>query len=402
MKTKVQVALFSILLSVVIHGYLAYHHYPLKFGLGTSNLLCNINELFNCNSVAASNFSSVLGVPLAVWGLITNVILFISVLLGWLNWFSEPQRHHRFNVILAFFSVVASFVMAGVSIFMMSTYCVFCIALYFLSLIYFIMLWRSSPEPVLFHVKSDITSWFGDAKLYLGLLAAVPVLAFLLHKIVIMNYGADRLQTVIKGVLSDWRSSPLVQFDQEPALKLGAEDSAAKMVIVEFADFRCGHCKQAAPSLHAFATGQKDVQLVFKPFPLDGDCNNAMTHSNGISCRLAKAVVCAEKQKYGWPMHDLIFENQAAFGVMNSVGAVDAELKKYFDQGQKNWEQAVQCMESAETHDQIQRLAKEGVRVGVKGTPAIFVNGRYLERGQLVPVLQAVRSELLNSGHGQQ
>ena len=160
------------------------------------------------------------------------------------------------------------------------------------------------------------------------------------------------------------------------------------MTIVEFADFRCPHCKHAAPSLHAFAESHPDVQLIFKPFPLDGTCNEAMKQGggDGISCAIAAAVICSEKlAKKGWQAHDYFFEQQETLlrssditanieEVATSTGLVLADLQA--------------CIKNPETMTEVTALAKEGEKAQIRGTPTIFVNNKLLMNGQMIPVLE--------------
>src|SRR5262245_32456387 len=95
MKTRVQLALVGCLLSVGIHIYLALHYYPLKLGIAGSQSLCNINEKFNCDAVAASQYSAFLDIPMAIWGAVVNALLFGLVLMSWLEWSEHPERLRR-------------------------------------------------------------------------------------------------------------------------------------------------------------------------------------------------------------------------------------------------------------------------------------------------------------------
>ena len=60
----------------------------------------------------------------------------------------------------------------------------------------------------------------------------------------------------------------------------------------------------------------------------------------------------------------------------------------------RNKEDLEKCVNSKETHRVIAQQKKLGVQIGVKGTPAIYVNGRRLSGGQNLPLLKAAYSEL--------
>jgi protein-disulfide isomerase len=54
-------------------------------------------------------------------------------------------------------------------------------------------------------------------------------------------------------------------------------------------------------------------------------------------------------------------------------------------------------MESPESMALIRQMAEEGKNSKIEGTPTIFVNNRKLDRGQILPVLQAVYEQIKNN-----
>ena len=136
---------------------------------------------------------------------------------------------------------------------------------------------------------------------------------------------------------------------------------AAPVTIVEFADFRCGHCKTAAPLVkQALRKHPNNARVVFVPFPL-GDHPESMA--------AAEAALAAGAQGKFWEMHDLLFANQASG--FNSESLTGYAQKLGLDIKRFN-----QALESRQYRDELKALKKAGVAAGVKGTPAFFVNGR--------------------------
>ena len=80
-------------------------------------------------------------------------------------------------------------------------------------------------------------------------------------------------------------------------------------------------------------------------------------------------------------------------GTVNSLG-VDEKLKPLAVQVGLDWSPLVLCMEEVATQDAIVAQAKAGNQAGVTGTPTIFVNGRKLPYGQILPVLEKVYQTL--------
>jgi protein-disulfide isomerase len=135
----------------------------------------------------------------------------------------------------------------------------------------------------------------------------------------------------------------------------------AKVTIVEFADYQCPFCAQSVPLVdQMLAQYPKDVNLVFKQFPLTSIHPNAMP--------AAKAVVAAGKQNKFWEMHALIFENSRQLGP-----------DKYKELAQKlnlDLAQFDKDMSSPEVAAQIDTEMKHARAADVTGTPTFFVNGK--------------------------
>jgi len=80
-----------------------------------------------------------------------------------------------------------------------------------------------------------------------------------------------------------------------------------------------------------------------------------------------------------------------------STNEVDPALAQLTSTLGLNWERLQTCLNDPATIDAIRAQAKQGGLVNVQGTPTLFANGRQLNRGQILPVLQAVRTKSLES-----
>ncbi|MEK7357326.1 MAG: vitamin K epoxide reductase family protein, partial [Bdellovibrionota bacterium] len=58
--------------AMIVHSILYSHHLDLHFGAITGPMSCDVSSTFNCSAVTASKYSSLLGVPIALWGLAAN------------------------------------------------------------------------------------------------------------------------------------------------------------------------------------------------------------------------------------------------------------------------------------------------------------------------------------------
>ena len=101
--------------------------------------------------------------------------------------------------------------------------------------------------------------------------------------------------------------------------------SHAAVTVVEYGDFECPNCKQAAPAvkllLERFA-GQ--VRIVWRHFPLEE------VHPRALGAALASEV--AAGQGKFWPMHDVLFHNQRhldATHLRRHAQALELDLRRY-------------------------------------------------------------------------
>jgi protein-disulfide isomerase len=139
---------------------------------------------------------------------------------------------------------------------------------------------------------------------------------------------------------------------------LGASHAAA--TLVEYGDFECPNCKQAAPAvklLLARFTGR--LRLVYRHFPLEE------VHPHALQAALA-AEVAAGQGKF-WPMHDLLFDNQRHLKPQHLRGyaqQLELDLRRYdADMADTVYLQRVR--------EDIEGAAASGVR----STPSFFLNG---------------------------
>jgi protein-disulfide isomerase len=168
----------------------------------------------------------------------------------------------------------------------------------------------------------------------------------------------------------------------EPAK--GPED--APVTIVEFSDFQCPFCSRVLPTLKQVEQNYGDrVRVVFKQFPLRNLHPDAQ--------KAAEASLCAHDQGKFWQMHDAMFADQGGLAVPG-LEAKAAELG--LDAAKFS-----ECLSSGRYADAVQKDLDQGGEAGVAGTPALFVNGRFLSGA--VPyeqIAQVIDDELGRQGEG--
>ena len=151
----------------------------------------------------------------------------------------------------------------------------------------------------------------------------------------------------------------------ELSLPVGAVDhilgpSHAAVTVVEYGDFECPNCKQAAPAvklLLARFTGR--VRFVYRHFPLED------VHPHALHAALA-AEAAAGQGKF-WQMHDLLFENQSHLKL--------PQLRRYAQQLELDMARYDAEMGGELYLQRVREHIESGERSGVRGTPGFFVNG---------------------------
>lgn len=134
----------------------------------------------------------------------------------------------------------------------------------------------------------------------------------------------------------------------------------ARIVMVEFADFECPHCAQAAPTLDSLWLQHKDdMRFVFKYLPLG-------IHPHAEIA--ARAAIAAQAQGKFWEMHDVLFANGAHLE--------RADLDNYAKGLQLDPAKFAADFDSAETTERIRQDRELADALKIRGTPTVFVNGR--------------------------
>jgi len=137
----------------------------------------------------------------------------------------------------------------------------------------------------------------------------------------------------------------------------------APYTLVVFSDFQCPYCAKYAKEFDNEVAKNKDFKIVFKHFPLS-------FHKNATDAAIAS--ICASNQGKFWEFHDKLFENQSELSddlYLRIAKELELDNTKFME-----------CLTSKETKEILQKNIEEGNKLGVRGTPAYFLNGvRYNE-----------------------
>jgi len=190
----------------------------------------------------------------------------------------------------------------------------------------------------------------------------------------------DTLEAKYKA---DYRMEP-IRVPVESAGFPAQGPTSAPITIVEFSDFQCPFCSRLKPELEQVKAKYGDkVRIVFRQFPL------AM-HQNAQ--KAAEAALCANDQGKFWQMHDAMFTDQA--------GLTPEALKAKAKTIGLNTETFAACLDADKHTKEIQADMAAGSAAGVQGTPAMFVNGRFINGAVPVDDITKVIDEELKHSAG--
>jgi protein-disulfide isomerase len=149
--------------------------------------------------------------------------------------------------------------------------------------------------------------------------------------------------------------------------------ASAPITLVEFSDYQCPFCGRGNVTIEQLRKeyGPK-IRIVMKQFPLS-------FHPNARPAALA-ALAAGEQGKY-WEMHAKLFEKQQLQPSDIEGYAKDIGLNV------AKWKAAQSKPELAK---RIEADQAQGASLGVTGTPAFFVNGRFLSGAKPIESFKAI------------
>jgi protein-disulfide isomerase len=137
-------------------------------------------------------------------------------------------------------------------------------------------------------------------------------------------------------------------------------NAAARIALVEFADYECPHCKRVQPVMRqAVDEFKNEVRLYFKHYPLPNHTNARLA---------AEAAAAAQKQGKFWQYSDGVWAQSE-----NLSPAVLEQIAKEVGLDVEKWRKD---LDSDEIRNKVQKDRAEGESLHIAATPTIYLNGR--------------------------
>lgn len=162
----------------------------------------------------------------------------------------------------------------------------------------------------------------------------------------------------------------------EEAIELARSQGSADahVTLEEFGDFQCPPCAALSDPINEIAKNHAGkLRVIFRHFPLP---NHA--HAREAAC-VAEA---AALQGRFWPMHDLLYREQANWSKAEDVRSL---FNAYAGLLGLQLEQFSRDLESEKVNARVEADHQRGATIGVTTTPTVFVNGRAVPPSSVNP-----------------
>ncbi len=354
---KQKFILFFLLFSGLIVALKLLHiDYMVNYSADPYKSFCNVNETFNCDAVAASPFSHIFGVPVALIGTWANLFLMVFLFAG--QKFYTGLLKSIFTYVFALYAV-GCVALALVSFIFVPALCFVCMIYWAISIATFVYLVMISKKEI-FPLSSrfmDMMKSIWDKKILTAVLIIVFLLPLICAHFYFTQLGCDSIGS---GAIccENYNKKTHEAF-------LGRK--TGKVQITVYTDFECPWCKKA----HDYVTDlmeryEKQIRFVRKDFPLDMACNpNIKQPFHQNACLAAYYAKCAGEQGKYWEYHDEVYENQKTITQEKLVAigqglALDTEGLRA-------------CAESKEIRKSVRGEIEEAMFFGITGTPAFRI-----------------------------
>jgi protein-disulfide isomerase len=147
----------------------------------------------------------------------------------------------------------------------------------------------------------------------------------------------------------------------------------AKVTVVEFADYRCPHCKEAAPDVLALIKAHPDVRFVFKELPIFGPQSQAAA---------AAAIAAYRQGKYLDVYRDLMADHSVDADSINQILAKNGLDPKH----------TLDVAADPKVAAQIADVSHLASTLGVQGTPGFLVNDQYVSGADIPALTKAIET----------
>ena len=363
-------AYFTLLIStigmIVSSFYLTSHYFEILFpsGFATSSF-CNISSFFNCDTAVHSPFSNLLGVPVALFGVVTGVLLALPILI-------KKDSLENAGFYLATLNGAGSLLLGFYSLIILKSLCPFCSLYYLFSwAIAGIYLFKFKRSPL--KIKPII------------LYALIYLIVFIPFYLNIQNRISQQVvkkNHIYKQFNSYQRFTPKEVKTEMLITNFSNEFQSHTLRLILISDFQCPACKAYRFHIEEIAKRFKgDIIITYYPYPLDMNCHpkiNRPFHPN--ACEAAYLAYCISNDFFSF--HNMLYDNQ------------DKISSEWLENIAKE-KNILDCYKDPKTKQKIvEYINLADKEYKIRSTPTLIINGVKIEGvyplAQLITLLEEI------------
>jgi len=320
----------------------------------TSPMIC-LGGGTGCDTVRASSYANLLGVPLPAYGVLMYVTLGTLI-------FAESLVPARVANLIRYtiagisgFGFIFSLYLTGIEAFVLHAWCTWCmISTLCVTLIFALAAWlvvrpgvALEPSGALVQVRRQLAVFIA------ALVVGTPSFYFLTRSAEVPPPPPAPTETLLARLVrpdSHWTGN-----------------EQASVSLIEFGDFECAPCGRAEPVLREIRRkyGQR-IRFIFRHFPIE------RIHPRSFTAAVASE--CAAEQGKFWEAAAKLYENQHDLR--------EQALVRYAAELGLNVDRFRQCLASGATAGRVTRDLEDAIALGLRATPT-FIMGRRLIEGSL-------------------
>src|SRR5436190_1614651 len=299
-----------------------YTHYHLLFD-PTYRSFCDVSATISCTQVYASRFSTFRGVPVAVFGAVAFVAAALLSITGLVARQQVRESVPGYLFVLSTLSLAVILYLGYASFVLLKAVCLLCLTTYAAVIGLFIVSGAATSFPMTTlprRAARDARVVFASP---LALVVAViffagaaSTLAFFPREGVMASAEPGAPATAAPVPTQDQRSEFERWYASQPRVALIVPTDGAKVLVVKFQDFQCPPCGQTYLQYKPiFAKYEAEhpgaVKVVYKDFPLNRECNDAIGQTiHPAACDAAVAVRLAGSKRDA--MEEWLYTHQPA------------------------------------------------------------------------------------------
>jgi uncharacterized membrane protein/protein-disulfide isomerase len=307
---------------------------------------CRAGASFDCTTVALSQWSVFLGMPVPMWG-VTGFFA-LAILAWWRStWFLAASA----------VAAIASVLLFLVEVISVHSVCLLCELVHVIALSLFALAWRGRGQLV-------ATDRVALAQL-LSMAVAIPICAYLMMEPYWASYS--------------WRSGVHLPtgIDQDGHHWIGAE--RPKVVLNEYVDYGCPHCAVATShTKRLLETYARTLRVVRHEYPR----MRCLKTPELMHCAYARAAICAGDQGAFWQADSWLFEHGA--------GRLTVDLQKAARDLHIDYGALQSCMASDGAFARANAEMDDATAHHIIDAPSYVIDGKRYGIGEVFATLKQV------------